>query len=205
MITSFQVVDGFCDRIGEVRHSAHDSGFGTWKPNKGQVGSSNYEGMNFWGHHALMLHSLSQAIGCVVFPNSTFFRITNKDTERAYIHSDRSSGNHTCVAYLSNHPEVTGTAFWRHKRTGLAYMPTFEDQKAQGIFDELKADMVSGDPDKWEQVDFVRAVYNRALIFQAPLFHSRWPLEGFGEGDGENGRLVHVTHFYRLNAQGGLY
>jgi hypothetical protein len=205
MITSFQVVDGLCERIDEVVHSAHDSGFSTWLPNKGQVGSSIYEGMNFVGSHALMLHALSIALGGPILPNKMFFRITNKDTERAYIHSDRSAGNHTCVAYLSEHADETGTAFWRHRRTGLSYMPTFEDQKKSGIFEELKADMVSGDPEKWERTDFVRAVKNRALIFQAPLFHSRWPLEGFGEGEGEQGRLVHVVHFFKLNAQGGLF
>lgn len=202
MVTSFQVVDEFCPRIDDVKQSAYNAGFGTWQPNKGAVGSSRYEGMSFWGHHALMLQSLVAATG-YVFPNSTFFRVTNKETERAYIHSDRSTGNHTCVAYLSKHDEETGTAFWRHKRTGLSFMPTFEEQKELGIFEELKADMVSGDPDKWEKLDFVRAVYNRAVIFQAPLFHSRWPLQDFGTGE-EQGRLVWVSHFYRPGQNGEL-
>lgn len=205
MITSFQVVDDFCDRFSDLKASAFRSGFGTWAPSKGEVGSSKYEGMNFWGDHALGIYALSNAIGDSVFPNSLFFRVTNKDTERAYIHSDRHSGNHTCILYLSKHDDATGTAFWRHRRTGLTYMPPIYEQKKDGIFDELKSDMVTGDPTKWEQLDLVRAVENRALLFQAPLFHSRWPLDGFGEGQGENGRLVWVCHYYRLGKNGQLY
>jgi hypothetical protein len=205
MITSFQVVDGFCERIEQVRKSCLNSGFGKWAPNQGLVGSSKYDGMNFWGDHALMLQSLAAAVAAPVFPNAMFFRNTNKETEKAYIHSDRHSGNHTCIVYLSEHGENTGTAFWRHKSTGLTYMPPFEVQKEQGIFEELKEDMVSGDPDKWEQLDYVRGVSNRALLFQAPLFHSRHPLGGFGEGAHGEDRLIWATHYFKLNASGGLY
>jgi hypothetical protein len=205
MITSFQVVDGFCERIDQVRKSCLNSGFGKWAPNQGLVGSSKYDGMNFWGDHALMLQSLAAAVAAPVFPNAMFFRNTNKETEKAYIHSDRHSGNHTCIVYLSEHGENTGTAFWRHKSTGLTYMPPFEVQKEQGIFEELKEDMVSGDPDKWEQLDYARAVCNRALLFQAPLFHSRFPLSGFGEGAHGEDRLIWATHYFKLNASGGLY
>jgi hypothetical protein len=182
MLPSFHVVDEFCERIEQVRQSCLNSGFGKWAPNQGLVGSSKYDGMNFWGDHALMLQSLAAAVGGAVFPNAMFFRNTNKETEKAYIHSDRQSGNHTCIVYLSKHAENTGTAFWRHRRTGLVYMPPFEVQKEHGIFEELKVDMVSGDPDKWEQLDYVRAVFNRALLFQAPsVSTARWPLlDGFG-------------------------
>ena len=205
MLVSFQVVDGFTDRLDQVRQSCLNSGFGKWSPNQGLVGSSKYDGMNFWGDHAIMLHALAHATGCAVFPNAMFFRNTNKETEKAYIHSDRLSGNHTCIVYLSTHEENTGTAFWRHRRTGLVYMPPVEVQKEQGIFEELKEDMVTGDPDKWEQLDFVRSVLNRALLFHAPLFHSRFPLSGFGEGERGEDRLIWATHYFKLNASGGLF
>ena len=204
MITSFQVVDNFCDRMDDVRKSVLAAGFGTWRPNKGEVGSSIYEGMGFWGHHALLLHSLSKAVGGHVFPNSMFFRVTNEGMEKAYIHSDRETGNHTCVAYLSEHKEDSGTAFYMHKRTGLKFMPSFAEMQEKGIFEELKQDMVSRDPDKWVQLDYVKGLYNRALIFQAPLFHSRFPLEGIGS-NGEDGRLIWATHFYKQGANGALY
>lgn len=194
MKNSFLVVEDFCDRIEEVRASALASGFGTWRPNKGEVGSSVYDGMCFYGLHSPMLRSLARTMVSPVYPNNMFFRVTLPETERAYIHSDRMWGTHTCIGYLSKHPDVSGTAFYRHVETGLFSMPTFEEQKALGIFDTLKADMVSGDPAKWEQIDFVRGKYNRALIFDAPLFHSRFPMTGLGT-DETDGRMVWACHF----------
>ena len=83
-------------------------------------------------------------------------------------------------------------------------MPSFQEMKDMGIFESLKEDIVSRDPDKWEQIDYVEGKYNRALIFYAPLFHSRFPLEGIGTDERE-GRLVWVSHFYKLNGYGELY
>lgn len=200
---SYLVVDDFCDDLSRVRASAFAAGFDTWRPNKGEVGSSVYEGMGFWGDHSVMLRSLMRAVNQVVIPNSMFFRVTNVGTERAYIHSDRETGSKTCVAYLSEHEEESGTAFFMHKRTGLTAMPSFREMQERGILDELKEDMVSRDPDKWVQLDVVRGRYNRALIFDAPLFHSRFPLEGIGTTH-ESGRLVWVSHFFNLDSAGAL-
>lgn len=200
---SYLVIDDFCADLERVRQSALDAGMDTWRPNAGEVGSSVYDGMGFWGEHALMLAPLMRAIGGVVVPNSMFFRATNVGTEAAYIHSDRMSGAHTCVAYLTDHAATYGTAFWRHKRTGLTEMPTFEQMRDAGILDELKQDMVSRDPSQWEQLDFVQGRRNRALIFPAPLFHSRVPVDGFGD-DAQSGRMVWVSHFFKLAPTGDL-
>lgn len=200
---SYLVVDDFCEDIDKVRDSAFAAGFDTWNPNKGEVGSSVYEGMGFWGDHAHMVQALMRATNGVVVPNSMFFRVTNVGMEKAYIHSDRESGNFTCVAYLTDHEEDSGTAFFMHKRTGLKAMPSFAEMADMGILAELKEDMVSRDPSKWIQLDYVRGVRNRALIFNAPLFHSRYPLEGIGSTLDE-GRMVWVSHFYKLNQAGQL-
>lgn len=201
---TYLVVDNFCPEIEQVKASAFRAGFDTWRPNKGEVGSSIYEGMGFWGDHSLMLRSLIRTVGIAVVPNSMFFRVTNVGMERAYIHSDREAGNHTCICYMTEHEEESGTAFFKHKRTGLTEMPSFAEMTDMGIFDELKADMVSRDPDKWVQTDYVRGQYNRALIFNAPLFHSRFPLEGIGDS-AENGRLIWATHFYKVGHSGELF
>jgi len=201
---SYLVVDNFCENPETVVKSVHNAGFGTWLPNKGEVGSSVYEGMGFWGNHALMLQSLTRMVGGTVIPNAMFFRVTNEGMEKAYIHSDRETGNHTCIAYLSEHEQESGTAFFKHKRTGLTEMPSFAEMDETGIFDELKADMVSRDPGKWVQTDYVRGAYNRALIFKAPLFHSRYPLEGIGT-DFPSGRLVWACHFYKMSPTGDLF
>jgi hypothetical protein len=200
---SYMVVDNFCESLDQVRDSAFAAGFDTWNPNKGEVGSSIYEGMGFWGNHALMIEALMRATNGIVVPNSMFFRVTNEGMERAYIHSDRESGNFTCVSYLTDHDEESGTAFFRHKRTGLTSMPSFAEMADMGILEELKEDMVSRDPSKWVEIDRVRGLRNRALIFNAPLFHSRYPLEGIGSTLDE-GRMVWVSHFYKLNQAGQL-
>lgn len=189
------VVDNFTPRIDEVRASALAAGFGTWRPNKGEVGSSVYEGMNFWGKHSIMLAALTRVVGSPVFPNSLFFRVTNADTEGAYVHSDRESGDYTCVAYLSEHSEHSGTGFYRHRESGMTHMPSFA-QMAQDseAFEKLKAQMVRGSDEDWELLDFVHGGYNRAVIFEAPKFHARTPRHGFAASP-EEGRMVWVCHF----------
>lgn len=194
MKDSIIIKDDFCPDIEQVRASALESGFGTWSPNKGAVGSSVYEGMNFWGRHSLLIRSLTAALGRPIYPNNMFFRVTRPETEKAYTHSDRMSGDWTAIVYCSQHTEVSGTAFYRHRETGLMEMPTFDEMQKLGIFELLKKDMVEGGEAEWEQLDFVRGLYNRALIFHAPLFHARYPKHGLGEND-ETGRMVWVCHF----------
>lgn len=190
------IIDNFTPHIDAVRQSALEAGFGTWRPNKGEVGSSIYDGMNFWGKHALMLHALTFYMGRPVYPNAMFFRVTNEDTEAAYVHSDRESGDFTCVAYLSQHDDVYGTGFYRHRETGMTHMPSFAELREQPeLFERLKREMVEGSEKDWEQLDFVRGQYNRAVIFDAPRFHARSPRHGFGRTD-EGGRIVWVCHFH---------
>jgi hypothetical protein len=194
-LESFRVVNDFCPQAQRVRDSALQAGFGTWRPNKGYVGSSVYEGMCFWGDHSYMLAALQFAVGCPVAPNSMFFRVTTPNMEPAYIHSDRESGAFTCIVYLSEHEEEFGTAFWRHRETGLIEMPPFAEMAEDAAHDQLRADMVSAAESAWERLDFVRGAFNRALIFRAPLFHSRMPRTGFGEDD-KDARMVWVCHFH---------
>lgn len=203
--TAARIIHNFCPRIDDVRNSALESGFGTWAPNKGEVGSSIYTGMSFWGKHAYMLNALAKAMGQPVFPNNMFFRVSNTDTEKAYVHSDRESGTHTCVAYLSEHlDEVSGTGFYRHKETGMLRMPSFDQLRCQPeFFEQLKREMVEGTEEQWELMDFVRGEYNKAVIFDAPLFHARHPKHGIGD-TAENGRMIWACHFHLMGPNGEL-
>lgn len=179
-----------------VRDSALASGFGTWAPAKGEVGSSVYTGMNFWGEHAPMIKGLHQCLGVLVYPNSMFFRVCNEDTEGAYVHSDRESGDYTAIVYLSDHErQGSGTAFYRHIETGMESMPTFRQlAQDQPFFERFKTEMTEGRPQHWHMRKFVPGRFNRAVIFDAPLFHSRQPRHGFGSTP-EDGRLVWACHF----------
>lgn len=182
MKESYKVVDDFCPHIDLVIASAKQSGFGTWLPNRGKVGSSVYDGMNFWGKHGYMVASLAVAMNTHIAPHSMFFRKTVEESEKAYIHSDRECGAYTCVAYLSNHDEKFGTAFYKHKIYGQT-MPALVE-----VDEALSADMVGRT--NFIETDFVGGKFNRAVIFKAPLFHSRIPETGFADG-----RLVWVCHF----------
>lgn len=205
MELNYKVVDNFSSVPDLVVEELHQAGVGTWLPNKGKVGSSVFEGVGFWGPHAVLLAPLIEAVEHVLVPNTMFFRVTNITTEPAYIHSDRETGDHTAVVYLSEHDEPYGTAFFKHKPTGLIRMPTFAEMEAMGEDGEqLKKDMVSRDPDRWEQLAMVEGKYNRALIFDAPLFHSRFPVEGIGSTV-EGGRLAWISHFYLLDGDGTLH
>jgi hypothetical protein len=190
-----QVIDNFCPQVEEVRRSAIAGGFGNWTPAVHQVGSGVYQGMGFMGHHQHMHRALCMALNRPVFPGSMFFRLTGTDTEKAYVHSDRESGDWTCVAYLSEHKQESGTGFFRHRRTGLREMPPFEEMQRTGVFESFTKEMVKGSAKDWEQLDFVRGIFNRALIFRAPLFHARCPKTGIGK-NAEEGRLVWVCHFF---------
>lgn len=195
MRDSIRVIDDFCPEVERVIASCRAAGFGTMRPNRGEIGSSVYEGMNFIGDHAFMLASLNIVEQTTVLPNSMFFRVTRPGMERAYIHSDRESGARTCVVYLSSHGETYGTATYRHKATGLTAMPSFAEMHGNPAFDQLKADIVSADDDAWEVTAFIGGAFNRAVIMDAPLFHSRIPLEGIGTCD-DDSRLVWVCHYH---------
>lgn len=194
-LSTICVTDGFVADPDAVRASAMASGFGTWRPNKGEVGSSIYDGMNFWGDHGTLLRGVRRVLKMPVYPNSMFFRVTNEATEAAYVHSDREAGDITAIVYLSKHGEDSGTGFYRHRETGMDRMPPFSELvKDPPFFDTLKAQMVKGSPDDWELMHFVPGAYNRCLIFDAPRFHSRSPRHGFGSTP-EEGRLVWACHF----------
>ena len=177
-----------------MRASALEAGFGTWKPNKGEVGSSIYDGMCFWGDHDQGVRQLVAFHKRPVFPASMFFRVTNLDTEAAYVHSDREAGDYTAIIYLSDHKD-SGTGFYKHRKTGMTRMPSFAEMaKRPKWFEKFKTEMVEGKDEHWERIAFVAGKYNRALIFEAPLFHARSPKHGFGSTP-EDGRMVWVCHY----------
>lgn len=193
------VIDDFSPWAAACRQSAIDAGFGTWRPSAGEVGSSVYDGMCFWGDHAMMMQPLMWHMGASLVPNAMFFRSCNETTEGAYIHSDREHGGYTAVVYLSEHDDPNfGTGFYRNKRTGETRMRSFADLREDPEeFERLKLEMVGALDTEWERTSFVQGRFNRAVIFEAPLFHARQPRHGFGI-DPESGRMVWVCHFMYL-------
>ncbi len=190
------VIEKFTPYIDIVRQSAIAAGFSTWEPASAEVGSGKYAGMSFVGAHATMNYALMKHLGRVIIPNLMFFRLTLPDTEPGYVHSDREAGQFSAIVYLSEHKERFGTAFYRHKDSGLTEMPSFDELRKDPVFfEKLKVDMVHGGEDAWEETTYVGGAYNRAVVFSSPLFHQRIPSGGCGSGP-EDGRLIFACHFF---------
>jgi len=191
-----QVLDEFLENPDAVRASALRSGFGTWRPNKGDIGADSYGGVNFVGDHGTPLRALARVAGPII-PTTVFFRVTNPGMEHALIHSDREYGESTAILYLSQeNPEPSGTAFYRHRETGMTEMPGLADLMArpEGFFTKIRQQMLDASDADWEMYRFVEARYNRCLVFSGPLIHCRIPKTGFGSS-AEDSRMVWVCHF----------
>ena len=116
------------------------------------------------------------------------------DSFKQHIHFD--AGIHhrwSGVVYLSKeHPEVDGTCFWKHKRTGLEQVPlTHEGLEEQGWHtakDLQKFLETEGvDESKWTKTMVVPYRYNRLVLFRPWVFHSPGP--SFGDSL-QSSRLV---------------
>lgn len=193
MIKSIQVFDQFLDNPDAIRDSAIHAGFGNWTPGFGKT-FAELDGMGFGGLHAPLIKALMNATGIVAVPNLTHFRLTTKHTERATIHSDAHAGPYTCIVYLTQNANQGATAFWRHKATGLTALPA---QPEKALRDQLTHDMAKSRMEDWELTDVIKGEYNRALVFNGPLFHCRYPMEDPGEGI-ESGRLVWLCHYFNI-------
>ncbi|MEQ8411951.1 MAG: DUF6445 family protein [Erythrobacter sp.] len=132
-------------------------------------------------------------------------RVTRKgDTGHSGVHIDPAflSG----ILYLSRpedcaKPKAGGTDFFRHKRTGLEFVPRDADRIARAGYADINAlidDVVNADtghPAKWERVMRVPARFNRLLLFSPWQFHNAAP--GFGS-TAEEARLVMLLFFERV-------
>ncbi|HEY1067612.1 MAG TPA: DUF6445 family protein [Pirellulales bacterium] len=100
------------------------------------------------------------------------------------------------LVYLKpNAPKDTGTGVYRHKATGIWKEPTREDAARLGV--PLKKLITDVDDDcqdrsRWELLDRIDNVYNRAVLFPAHWFHSS--SREFGTKV-ENGKLYHAFFF----------
>ena len=77
----------------------------------------------------------------------------------------------------------------------MTMMPSMAELREREDFEDFKSQMVEGSENDWEQTTFIPGIFNRAIIFPAPLFHSRLPKNGLGDGTDETGRMVWACHF----------
>lgn len=114
-------------------------------------------------------------------PTLTFFRKSPEgQVEPNYIHHDAPMGDWTGILYLNETPaHWDGTLFWTH--VDGAERSTSEDDKSSD-WDK---------PEKWKLSHAMQAKFNRLLLFEAPLFHSRSIKANYGHAD--DARLIQVV------------
>ncbi len=150
---------------------------------------------------------ISGPLGRTAIPTMEYFRLGTLDNEpTTYIHADSAIARRAAVLYLSDAPDgvIGGTAFWKHKSTGLTHMPT-EEWVRKNIGDSKEAvDMfihnlnIEGNDEKyWQMTDLVGQKFNRITIYHGHHFHSRYPKSGWGK-DVNDGRLA-WTGFFNLS------
>ncbi len=113
------------------------------------------------------------------------------------------------VCYLSLPEDCQGgrggTVFWKHNRTGLERYPSFEEQARLTRMADIpnnpqearKYLLQEGlDRSLWAEARRVPMAFNRAVFFQATLFHSHG--ESFGNTK-ENCRLIQAFIFQELD------
>lgn len=88
-------------------------------------------------------------------------------------HTDNSMGSYSLMLYMND--AEGGTAFIRHKASGIMYAP-----ESNEIVELVQKDQ--NNPEKWSMVDMAHMKENRAVIFDAGKFHCAMPIGGFGDG-----------------------
>ena len=96
--------------------------------------------------------------------------------ERVGVHYDEPAGWVTMVVYLTpGAPADAGTSLWRHRPTGLTTRPTRRDAERLGVSVAELNDALDGDSrrrSRWEEIDRVGNVYNRAVFYHSGMLHS---------------------------------
>lgn len=87
-------------------------------------------------------------------------------------HHDGVMGKYSLMLYLDDH-KSSGTAFLRHKESGIMYAP-----EGQGFTDVVRGDQ--NELDKWAVSSMIQSKSNRAAIFDAGIFHCAMPVGGYG-------------------------
>ncbi len=108
-----------------------------------------------------------------------------KAWDKCWIHSDWGT-TYACVVYLTpDAPIESGTALYKHKKTGYRIRP--EDKELAEQLDDQSNDFTA-----WEMTDYVGNIYNRAVIYKGKYYHSA--VQYFGNTD-EYCRM-HQTFFF---------
>jgi len=133
-----------------------------------------------------VINAIEKAVGKIDLLGMAYRLNYDHELPNQAIHADTGWGSHALVLYLCNGPG--GTAFWEHRATKERCILEGEDWLRRQIENDFD------DVSKWYRHHLVHLKYNRALIYESSLFHSRYPFQAFGE-DAVTGRLIVVAFF----------
>lgn len=196
MAAPHQVVDNFLEDPDTYRAKALVSEFYTIKGPDGGV-YRNISMRPTTEHKEI----IERALGKKIEQDYTFLRHAKYGTPLNHlIHADSGLSAYACVLYLNPNdqiPEGSGTAFYEHKTLKMERVHDAAEIKAKGKSPKRAWDILEsswGNVDAWRETGRVEMRYNRAVIFPTVWFHSRLPLDAFGNTI-EDCRLIFVSFF----------
>ena len=175
------VIDNFTPIAHQLREDALASEFIDWEGHDGEI----YRRVCIKELPGIQ-YRIERVMGSVKMMGMGYRLNFNSEPPNAAIHSDLGWGTHALVLYLSE--GEGGTAFWRHKMTGLEHLKAGQVAEWEAVRDDWNS------VDAWTMTNMVDIKFNRAVIYDGSRFHSRWPFEAFGT-DAQSGRLIAVAFF----------
>lgn len=177
-----RIVDNFLPNPARVRRMALASTFIDWPAPDGEV----YKRICITDVPGLR-ERIEMEMGEPVNLLGMAYRLNyNDEPPNAAIHSDIGWGTHALVLYLCD--GEGGTAFWRHKDTGTERIEPGDLALLAQVQDDWN------DAAQWERVDLCALKFNRAVIYESAVYHSRYPFQAFGDSPA-TGRLTAVAFF----------
>jgi len=183
MLDKILIIDNFLhvNIANKIRQEAIDAKYIDWLGHDGQV----YKRISIVDNQDIR-DTIEKHCGKVDMLGMAFRLNYEGEEPNQSIHTDVGWGTHALVLYLNDGP--SGTAFWKHKPSGKDRLNPHDLM----TYSSVRKDWT--DESKWEQIDFVPMIFNRGIIYESELFHSRWPFKAFGSMP-EDSRLIAVAFF----------
>lgn len=176
------VIDNFLPDADQVRRNALSLAFEDWPAPDGEtyrrICRVEIPGVR---------ERIESELGPVDMLGMAFRLNFGGELPNAAVHSDIGWGTHALVLYLTPNGEG-GTAFWRHIATGAHRVEPGDAALLEAVSPDWN------DEAAWERQHLVEWKFNRAVIYESAVFHSRYPFAAFGDGP-EDGRLIAVAFF----------
>lgn len=188
-----QIFDDFVteEEAEQIREGAIEAGFkdGVKGPDDAPYNGIGEDFESDWLHNRIgeimSASELEPAFSC-------FRRDKAGMTTHNVAHADTICATHAAILYLTDpRHEQGGTAFFRHRPTGLIEHPEPADEEEKVLCDSIVKDWPQ---DKWDVHAYVFGAWRRLVIYPTSYYHGRFPREGHGKTD-EDSRLIWVTFF----------